>query len=300
MFDRGHRCLGVGELLPFPEDLLERPVADLDGVHPPRDLDDGGAAEGPRELPDVDGRRGDDELEAGPPLEKQAQVPQQEIDVEAAFVGLVEDDGVVLEKVRIAADLAQQHAVGDQLDQGLGLGPVPEADLAAHLAAPGDPELLGQAPRQRQGGHPPGLGADDAGVAAPPRFEADLGQLRCFPRPGLPGDDNDLVFGDRPEDLLLARGDRQLFGVGYLRDEAEAPGAQPPRGLDALAQPAELPGQGCARATGQTVPEVPQAATDTHAVGEQTVLERRLEVADRAGVVRGRHGSDARTAVWPW
>ena len=119
LFDRGHRCLGVGELLPFPENLFQRPVADLDRVHPAGDLDDRSAAESPRELFDVDGRRGDDELEAGPPLEKQTQVPQQEIDVEAAFVGFVEDDGVVLEEIGIAADLAEQHAVGDQLDQGL-------------------------------------------------------------------------------------------------------------------------------------------------------------------------------------
>ena len=215
-------------------------------------------------------------------------------------MGFVEDDGVVLEKVGIPADLAQQHAVGDQLDQGLGLGPVPEADLAAHLAAPGDAELLGQAPRQGQRRHPPGLGADDAALAAPSRFEADLGQLRCFPRPGLPGYDYDLVFGNRPEDLLLARGDRQLFRVGYSGDEAEALGPQPTRGVDALAQPAELPGKGSAGASRQTAAEILQAATDTHAVGEQAVLERRLEVAYRAGVVRGRHGSDAQTAVWAW
>ena len=145
-----------------------------------------------------------------------------------------------------------------------------------------------------------GLGADDAPVAPPPRFEADLGQLGGFPRPGLPGDDDDLVPRDRPEDLLLASGDRQLFGVRYRRDEAEAFRPEPPGGLDALAQPVELAGKIPAGAPGKAAAQILQSAADLHAVDVQAVLQRRLEVADPAGVVRGGHDSDGRKAVWAW
>jgi hypothetical protein len=46
------------------------------------------------------------------------QVAEQEVDVEAAFVGLVEDDRVVATEVTVAADLGQQHAVGHHLEPG--------------------------------------------------------------------------------------------------------------------------------------------------------------------------------------
>src|SRR3546814_19734881 len=43
----------------------------------------------------VDGGRGDDHLQVAAPLQQLLQVAEQEIDVEAALVGLVDDDGVV-------------------------------------------------------------------------------------------------------------------------------------------------------------------------------------------------------------
>ena len=212
-------------------------------------------------------------------------------------MGLVEDDGVVLEKVGVAADFVSSMPSVTSLIRVSDAVPVPEADLATHLAAPGDTELFGQAPRQRQRRHPARLGADDARVAAAPRFEADLGKLGGFPRPGLPGYDDDLVPRDRPENLLLARGDRQLIRVGNRGDEAEALGAQPPRGLDALAQPVELAGLASVRPPGRSAAQVLQAAADVHAVAEQAVIQGRLEVGNRVGVVRHRHGSDSQTAV---
>ena len=115
-----------------------------------------------------------------------------------------------------------------------------------------------------------------------------LGSWVVFPDPVSPGDDDDLVPRDRPEDLLLASGDRQLFGVRYRRDEAEAFRTEPPGGLDALAQPVELAGKIPAGAPGKAAAQILQSAADLHAVDVQAVLQRRLEVADPAGVVRGR------------
>jgi hypothetical protein len=64
----------------------------------------------------VDGGRGDDDLEVGPARQDLAQVAQQKVDVQAAFVRLVDDDGVVGLQQRVGLGFGQQNAVGHELD----------------------------------------------------------------------------------------------------------------------------------------------------------------------------------------
>ena len=59
-------------------------------------------------------------LRSGAARQQPLQVAEQEIDVEAALVRLVDDDRVVRAQKRIALRLGQQDAVGHQLDVGLG------------------------------------------------------------------------------------------------------------------------------------------------------------------------------------
>ena len=75
---------------------LGRHVFDRHRIHPAADVDDRGAAEGLGELFRVEGRRGDDDLELGTDVEKRPDDPQQEVDVQAPLVGLVDDQRVVL------------------------------------------------------------------------------------------------------------------------------------------------------------------------------------------------------------
>jgi len=65
-------------------------VTDLHRVKAPGNLDDGSALEVLREPLGIDGRRGDDELEIRPPREELLHIAEQEVDVEAAFVRLVD------------------------------------------------------------------------------------------------------------------------------------------------------------------------------------------------------------------
>jgi hypothetical protein len=65
----------------------------------------------------VDGRRRDDHLQIRPLRQDLAQVAEQEVDVEAALVRLVDDDRVVGAQQRIVLRLGQQDAVGHQLDR---------------------------------------------------------------------------------------------------------------------------------------------------------------------------------------
>ena len=58
-------------------------------------LDNGRPIKISREALNIDGRGGDDDLQVRPFGQQPAQIPQQEIDIEAAFVGLVDDQGIV-------------------------------------------------------------------------------------------------------------------------------------------------------------------------------------------------------------
>src|SRR6185312_1452941 len=88
-----------------------RTVPDLDRVGAPGHLDDRGVAEVPGEPARVDGGRGDDQLEIRPPRQQTLQVTQQEVDVQAAFVRLVDDDRVVGPQHPVPTDLGEQDAV---------------------------------------------------------------------------------------------------------------------------------------------------------------------------------------------
>ena len=213
----------------------DRPVAQLDGIRAAGDLDDRhGGAEGVREVPGealgVDRRGGDDDLEVRAPGEQLREVAQDEVDVEAALVGLVDDQGVVAREVPVAGQLGEQDAVRHQLDQGVLADLVGEADLVAHdpgsTVAQLGAQLLGDAVGDRARGEPSRLGvADHAGDAAA-QVETDLGDLRGLTRAGLAGDDHDLVVADRRGDVVAAGADGQRGGIGDAGDGG-APGRQP-------------------------------------------------------------------------
>ena len=79
--------------------LLERPPALFDREQAARDLDHRrrpvARGEVLREAVGVDRGRGDDDLQVGPPRQDLAQVAEQEVDVQAALVRLVDDQRVV-------------------------------------------------------------------------------------------------------------------------------------------------------------------------------------------------------------
>ena len=222
---RGGR-FGVGEFAPFLGLVVQGAVTHFNRVEPSRDLDDRRVIQGLGEEPGVDRGRGDDELEIVPLGQEQFQAAQQEIDVQRALVGLVEDDGLVFAQQRVALQLGQEHAVGHHLDGGLGPGAGVEADFATDLVAPGAVEFLGQTPGDRERGHPARLGAADPGPCAQAGFEAHLGNLGGLAGAGLAGDHHRRMRPQRRHDLVLPRGDGQFLRVADLPGQGGAPGAQ--------------------------------------------------------------------------
>ena len=84
---------------------------------------------------DVDGGAGDNDLEVRAPLEQPAQVAEDEVDVEAAFVGLVDDHAVVALEPAVALDVVEEQAVGHHLDPRLLGHTLAETHGVAHLGA---------------------------------------------------------------------------------------------------------------------------------------------------------------------
>ena len=166
------------------------------------------------ELDRVDGGGGDDELQIPAAGEQRRQVAEQEVDVEAALMCLVDDDGVVPAQLRVALDLREQDAVGDHAQSGLRGAFVGEPHLIADLVAEPDPHLRGDAFGDGACGQAAGLRVHDLmAVRAAAEFEQDLRQLRGLAGTGLAGDDDDLRGAHGLRDLVLGRAARQLLRI---------------------------------------------------------------------------------------
>ena len=253
------------------------PVADLDGVRAAAHLDDTGSVEVRGEPLGVDRRRGDDDLEVGAAGEQLREVAEDEVDVEAALVGLVDDQRVVAREGPVAGQLGEQDAVGHQLDQGVLADLVGEPDLVARRSSPSSvPSSSAIRSATRARGQPPRLGvADHAGDAAA-QVEADLGDLRGLTRAGLAGDDHDLVVADRGGDVVAAGGDGQGRGIGDARDGGAAGGQPGLGGVDRGDQGGERPGAVGVRPRPEGgVEAAAQALRVVRAQGGDALAERR-------------------------
>ncbi len=194
--------------------LDQRPVADLDRVGAPGDLDDRRVREVLREPLRVDRRGRDHDLQVRAPRQQLAQVAEDEVDVEAALVGLVDDQGVVAAQLLVVLELREQDAVGHQLDPARRRGLVGEPHLVSDRVAELGAQLLGDPLGHAARGDPARLRVPDqpatAATLPATQAQADLGQLGGLPGAGLAGDDHHLVVADRRRDVVPALGDRQL------------------------------------------------------------------------------------------
>ena len=197
-------------------------VAHLDRVRAARHVDDRRVVEMARETLRVDRRRGDDDLQVAASRDQAFDVTQQEVDVQAALVRLVDDQRVVLVQVRVVMAFGQQHAVGHQLDVAVLVRLVAEAHLETDFAADLDTQFLGDARSHRARRQPPRLGVADFAANAEAGFEADLRQLRGLAGTGFAAQDRDRVRENGVADQFVLLRDRQVVGI---RDRGHAPAA---------------------------------------------------------------------------
>ena len=102
----------------------------------------------------IDGGRGHDDLQVRPARQDLAQVAEQEIDVQAAFMRLVDDQRVIGFQQRVALCFSEQDAVGHQLDRAVAAQAVLKPDLEAHHFAERRFEFFGNAFGHAAGGNP--------------------------------------------------------------------------------------------------------------------------------------------------
>ncbi len=145
-----------------------RPVADLDRVRPSLDDEHGrGHAIGREVLGEavgVDRRRRDDHLEVGPLRQQLLEVAEDEVDVEAAFVGLVDDERVVAAEHPVALQLVEQDAVGHHPQERPVADTIVEADGVPDGFTDRRADLVGDALGDRSGGDTAGLRVADHAV----------------------------------------------------------------------------------------------------------------------------------------
>ena len=200
--------------------LTDGPVTDLNGIGAPGDLHDRRVVEVGGEPGGVDGGGCDDHPEFRPALQELFEVAEQEVDVEAAFVCLVDDDRVVAFQGAVVGQLAEQHPVGHHLDAGGAAHPAGETHLIADELPQLRAALLGDPVRDGAGRDPPRLGVGDP---LPARQQADLRELGGLARPGFTGDHDHLVVTDEGRDPRRLRGDRQRRVEGEPRLRVHLP-----------------------------------------------------------------------------
>ena len=193
------------------------PVTDLDRIHATGHLDDRRVVEVAREAQRIDGRRRDDNLQIRTAWQQLLEIAEDEVDVQAALMGFVDDEGVVATELAILLQLGEQDAVGHQLDVRIRGDLVGEPDLVADGFAERRAELLGDPFGHGSRRDATWLGVPDHAAHTPTEFEADLRQLRGLARAGLPRHDHDLVVADRGRDLVLRLDDGQQQRIADRR-----------------------------------------------------------------------------------
>jgi hypothetical protein len=123
----------------------------------------------------LDRRGRDDQLEVGAAWQQLLQVAEDEVDVEAPLVRLIDDQRVVPEQRSVVLDLGEQDAVRHHLDHGVVADLIGEAHLVADRRAQRRVQLLGDALGDRARGYPARLGVADLAAYAATQLETDLG-----------------------------------------------------------------------------------------------------------------------------
>ena len=204
-----------------------RPVTHFDRIKPSRHLDDRRRRTRMREVPGealrIDGRGRHDQLQVRPLRQQALQVPEQEVDVEAALVRLVDDQRVVAAQQPVALRFRKQDAVGHHLDIGVPRDLVGKTHLVADRMAEQALQFLCNARCNRARRDPARLGMADQSRHAAFEVEADLGQLCCLPRTGFAAHDHDLVRRDRLRNLVAPGDHRKVVGIGWARKVGKPP-----------------------------------------------------------------------------
>ena len=157
--------------------------------------------------------RGDDHLEVGPLGQQLFEIAEDEVDVQAAFVRLVDNQRVIPPQHPITLDLGQQDAVRHHLDPRPLAHLIRESDGVTNVVADLRSEFISNALADRAGSHAAGLGVPDQAGNATPRFQAQLRDLSALARTSLASNNHNLMLSNHLEEFVVTFGNRERFGV---------------------------------------------------------------------------------------
>ena len=215
----------------------QRAVPDIHREGTARHFDNRRIIEVGGETLQIDGRRGDDHLEVRPLRQDGFQIAQQEIDIQAALMGLIDDQRVIARQEAVILGFRQQDAIGHQLDQGALVALIGEAHLEADQFTQRRAQLLSHPAGDTARGKTARLGVANQAMHAPPQFQTDLRQLGGLARAGFSGDHHHLAAGNGALDLVPLGGNRQAVIVMHTGDAGT-----PCRGLGAGCRQTRQPG----------------------------------------------------------
>ena len=170
-----------------------------------------------REAFRVDGRGGDDDFQIRATRQQLFQVAEQEVDVQAALVRFVNDDGVVLHQQAILLDFRQQNTVGHQLDHGVIADVVAESHLITNAATRLRLQLFGNTVGDGARRQTTRLGVANQAFDPAAQLHTDFRQLGGFPRTGFTRHNHHLVVAYGLKNVLFLLADGQVFRVGNRR-----------------------------------------------------------------------------------
>ncbi|CAB4851254.1 unannotated protein [freshwater metagenome] len=153
----------------------ERLVTDLHGKSAPGHFDDRRAAEVLAEPRGVDRRRRDHDPEVWTTRQDLLEIPEQEVNGETSFMGLVNDDRVVAFKETIIRDRGEQDAVGHHLHERAVARVIGEAHLVSDRSPDLDAKLFGHPIGNGSCRDPSRLRVADLPSDSTPEFQEDLG-----------------------------------------------------------------------------------------------------------------------------
>ena len=249
---------------------LQRTITHFNRIQPARHLDHRRAVKVLRKAFGVDRRRGDDQFQVTPLWQQLLEEAEQEVDVQAALVRLVDDQRVVLLQPGVALRFGEQNAVGHQLDEGVWRSPVAEANLVSHQTSQLAPQLLRDACSGGTCGDASRLRVADQTRRAAPDFETNLRDLRGFSRTRFTADDHHRVLVDQRRNFLAAQVDRQIVGKLRRRQARAARGD----GGTRLPQQAVVLGRQRLTFAAKKVPEIARQGAQAALVDGQTIGER--------------------------
>ena len=109
----------------------------------------------------VNRRRGDDHPQVSAFREQAFEKAEQEVNVQRAFMGFVDDDRIVLIEEAVGLSFRQHDAVSHQLDIGVRVRGVREANLEATRGSLFASQFFRDTGGDRAGGDPAGLRMPD-------------------------------------------------------------------------------------------------------------------------------------------